>query len=74
MLVALIKEAVEFDLKEPASIKNSPTKLPVPGKPMFDIVKNKKTLMSLFDVKLRFLKTYISMYIYKVYSRYRISL
>lgn len=43
MLVALIKVAVEFVLKEPASIKNSPTKLPVPGKPIFDIVKNRKT-------------------------------
>ena len=29
-------------LKEPANIKNSPTKLPVPGSPIFDIVKNKK--------------------------------
>ena len=34
--------ALMFVLKEPANIKNSPTKLPVPGNPIFDIVKNKK--------------------------------
>ena len=48
MLVALITVAVEFVLKEPANIKNSPTKLPVPGKPIFDKVKNKKIALHLF--------------------------
>lgn len=42
MPVALTKVAVVLVLKDPARIKNSPTKLPVPGNPILDIVKNRK--------------------------------
>jgi len=41
-LVTPKKVIVEFTLKEPVNIKNSPIKLLVPGNPIFAKVKNKK--------------------------------
>jgi len=44
MPVALKKVTILLTLKEPVKIKNSPTKLLVPGKLIFAMVKNKKNI------------------------------